>query len=340
MSARVVKFVRVAIPVGTLFLLFLGWVASRFSQSSFVLPEITPKPPPALPDLVFAGRDQRVEGRVVDDQNRAVPDALVWLRAGDEPYWTYTDNEGAFRLERVGAGPWPVVVLAHGFEPYKSALATASEPCTVVMGAALALMPRHAPIERAPLNGRVVSALHNDLTGYEVLLTPRVPPETLDAPLPRRALCERDGRFALSDLALGEYSLHVLPAWARGGSWPDLTQPLQAGSPSTWSHSTAIAARELSIALTCGELRGALRTSAGNPLEGALVLISPAEDPSRVWPPISSAADGSLLARDLPPGSYKVSIRAGSAAAQIVATLTAQQALLLELEPLDVGRGR
>lgn len=333
------KLVRVAIPIGTLFLLFLGWFATRVGQRPIGIPEITPKPPATLPALVFAGRDQRVEGRVVDAQAKGISDALVWLRAGDEPYWTYTDAGGAFRLESVGAGPWPVVVLAHGFEPYKSSIEVSSTPCTLAIGAPLAPMPKHAPIERAPLTGRVSSEMLGDLDGYEVWLTPLLPPETLDAPLPRRATCERDGRFALADLAHGEYAVHVLPAWARGGSWPDLTQPLQGGSPSTWSHTAQSSARELSIALACGEIRGALRTTSGDALEGALVLISPADDPSRVWPPIATAADGSLVARDLPPGSYKVSIRAGSAAVQRVAVLEARQTLDLEFEPLDVGRG-
>ncbi len=346
MSASVSRVVRVAIPAGTLLFLFFGWLAARVGERPMVVPSIIPRPPPTLPPLVFAGGGHRVQGRIVDAQQHGVPDALVWLRAADEPYWTYTDPDGAFRMQDVGAGPWPTVVLAHGFEPYKGSIDVASIPCTITIGPARPDVPLRLPILRAPIAGRISSELSGDLEGYEVWLAPLVAPETLGAPLPRRAQCDADGRFKIPDLAHGEYAVRVIPAWAHGGSWPDLTQPLAGGAPVTWTHGplvtggTGSAASELSIVLSSGEIRGLLRTASDDPLEGALVLITRADDAGRVWPPISTSADGSFVARDLPPGSYSVSIRAGAAAVKQVATLSARQALLLEVAPLDVSGGR
>jgi hypothetical protein len=339
------KIVRVAVPAGTLLFVFFGWLAARVGERPMVVPSIIPRPPPTLPALVLAGGGHRVQGRVVDAEQHAVADALVWLRAGDEPDWTYTDSDGAFRMQDVGAGPWPVVVLAHGYAPYKGSIDVTSIPCTIAIGAVLPDVPLRQPILRAPLVGHISSELAGDVAGYEVWLAPRVAPETLGVPLPRRATCDEGGNFRIDDLAHGEYVVRVIPAWARGGSWPDLTQALAGGAPTTWTHGGIESAAEdtaehpLEVTLSSGEIRGVLRTEAGDPVEGALVLLSRADDASRIWPPISTAADGSFVARDLPPGSYSVSIRAGAAAVKQVATLSARQSLVLDVPALNFSGG-
>jgi hypothetical protein len=202
--------------------------------------------------------------------------------------------------------------------------------------------PTLSPIVRSPLKGVVIPALPGtiDVQGYEVVLTPRLPPENLGSPVPRRVATDRDGAFALSDLAQGAYSVRVLPFWARGGSWPDLAQGLASRAGISFVHNASIAGNELRLQLENGSITAVIQSSEKMPLEAALVIVAQADDPSRVWPPISTAADGSFTARDLPAGSYLVSLRAGSVVLEQRIDVPARTAQRAIFEPLQTLRGR
>src|SRR6185369_1403706 len=93
---------------------------------------------------------------------------------------------------------------------------------TFRMEAPLGAAPALPKIARVRLAGEVRSRIATALAGAEVVLIPTAAPETLSAPLPRRAKVGADGRFVFEDLIVGEYRVEVRPEWARGGSWPDL----------------------------------------------------------------------------------------------------------------------
>jgi hypothetical protein len=176
--------------------------------------------------------------------------------------------------------------------------------------------------------------------GCEIVLTPSLAPETLDAPLPRRATAGADGRFQVPDLIVGEYTVEVIPIWARGGTWPDLARPIDGEKPLVLAHAAGDAPTVLAIELQIGEVTGKLLDLDGHPLEGALILATPASDASRVWPPESSAADGTFTVHGLPSGKYLLSIRAGAASVQKEVAILAGESTNLEFEPLEVHRSQ
>jgi Carboxypeptidase regulatory-like domain len=325
------------IPVLTLVGVVVGFVARRAWTPPAEL-VIRPTPAANIPALELPPRNRVLDGRVVDPSGAAVPDALVFLRAGDAPHFAYTDEHGAFHLPALEDAPWDVTVLAIGFRPLAKELADATSPQTIRLDAPAGPAPRLPPLSRKDLAGTLSSRGTFLLEGCEVVLTPTLPPETLSGPLPRRATAAADGRFVFQDLIVGEYTVEVLPAWARGGSWPDLARAIDGEKPTLLTHSAGEAPSVLAVTIQTGEVTGKLVDVDGHPIEGSLVLISPASDPSRVWPPESSVADGSFAVRGLPAGKYVVSIRAGTASVQREALVRAGESTALELEPLEVRR--
>lgn len=326
----------VLIPIATIAGCLAGFLVARASERAPVAIEIAPPPAASLPPLSIAARENEIEGRVIASDGSSVPDALVWLRAGDEPHWTYTDAAGNFHFDGLALGPWPTSVLARGFAPLKTTLDAQPAAHTIQLGAPLAAFATLPPIARSTLSGRVLAGLESDLEGYEVVLTPVAPPETIGAPFLRRTPCAHDGRFTFDDLALGSYDVEVRPAWARGGSWPDVARKSPSDAPLALLHTSS--ASDLVIALQSGEIRGTLANIDGSALEGGLVLITPAADSSRVWPPMSTAADGSFVAHDLPPDRYVVTVHAGAATAHQTIDVHARAVQETHFAPLEPGR--
>jgi hypothetical protein len=128
-----------------------------------------------------------------------------------------------------------------------------------------------------------------------------------------------------------------LPRWAANGRWPDLLRAAGDSPRVEWEH-TLDAARELVLEPAAGTVQGVLHDDAGAPLEAALVLVSPADDVSRVWPPISTASDGSFRRSDLPPGKYVLSARAGADAVRVEFTVDARATRNVTVRPLVVAK--
>lgn len=316
-DAAAVKKLSIIIPLGTLLLCFIGFLVERWRAPEEDRLDLAPSPNTALGSLVFAARDATLEGKVVALDGSPVPDALVWLRTNDEPHWAYTDRDGAFELDRLQPGQWECCVLAKGFVPLRRSLPDNVSFQLIPLDEKTGPPPGLPAIARSTIAGEIgtgrPSNLSGDLSGYEIVLTPKLPPQTFSAPLPRRALTDERGHFELTDLIEGEYGVEVRPPWARGGSWPDLSRPLAVKTPRLWSHAAGDEGRGLSIELKRGTIHGILTDDAGEVLRGALVLVTPAGDPERIFPPLSTDEAGAFSAGDLPEGSYLVTVRAGAA---------------------------
>jgi hypothetical protein len=339
-----VNFRRIStwIPLLTLAGVLVGFVVDRTLLEPPKGIEIRSAPKEKLVPLELPARPQTLAGHVVDPSGAPLADALVWLRAHDAPHFAYTDATGAFRMEAIEEPPWRATVLAQGFAPLVRDLEKA-EDATFRMDGPLGAPPALPKISRMLLAGEVKGAAPGAAAGDEVVLIPTAAPETLSAPLPRRTKVGADGRFAFDDLIVGEYAVEVRPEWARGGSWPDLLRGID--EPRTRTIDLAKSAdaskpEPLALELAVGDLEGKLAGLEGEAIEGGLVLASAASDPSRVFPPETSRADGTFSMRGLPTGRYLLAVRAGSASAQKDVVVSAGRATTVDLPPLDVRRTR
>ena len=328
------------VPLLTLVGLLAGYLVDRTLRSNPEELVIQPAPPKQIPALALPPRALSLAGRVVGTADTPLSDALVWLRAGDAPHFAYTDAQGAFRLEAIEEPPWRATVLAQGYAPLVREIAEAAESTTFRMETPLGPPPSMPMLARTRISGEVRSRRPVTLAGFEVVLIPTAAPETFSAPLPRRARVGTDGRFAFEDLIVGEYRIEVRPEWARGGSWPDLLRALDGAAPRLLDLAKIGAPTSLPLDLVVGDLGGKLVGLETEAIEGGLVLVAVAGDPSRVWPPETSHADGTFSVRGLPAGRYLLTIRAGSAAFQGEVEVRADETTTVELDPLDVRRTR
>jgi len=337
------------IPILTLVAIAVGFLARKSLAPASE--ELVIEPPPAarIAPLELPGRTRSLAGRVVDPDDAGVGAALVWLRAGDEPHWTYTDADGGFRLEELEAGPWMAKVVANGFPPRSLEIAESAEPISIRLGEPFGPPPALPPVARADLAGTVTSRLPGSLEGCEVVLLPLLPPQTLSGPLVRRTDVAADGTFAMPELIAGEYRVEVRPEWARGGSWPDLARPLEAADGAAappariYVHAAPTGpggAARLDVELATGEVVGKLVDLDFETVQGALLLLAQASDPSHVWPTVESGPDGSFALHGIPAGRYSLTARAGSATLVQEISVPAGETTTLGVSPLEVRRAR
>lgn len=185
-------------------------------------------------------------GRVVDPDGRPIPGARVILRpsrregsrppeahaeaplADDDPASALSRPDGRFEVAQCPAAELDAEIRREGYAPVRRVgLRTGSGTGPVDLGT-LVLRPG------ARLAGRVVSGSGRAVTGAEVFLFERFPPETESALLDRKpdATTGPDGSFALIDLPAG-FPQHLfvraegfLPATVRGVRPPG-SKPLQ-----------------------------------------------------------------------------------------------------------------
>lgn len=326
---------RVWIPLGTLLALVVAFGVARTLHEEPRRAVIQPSPEADIPPLELPARAGACAGTVTDAAGAPVAGAVVWLSVADELSFTETRADGAFAFDGVRSGERRFGVLATEFEPQQFTLAETAP-------AALVLAQRRPPVPVIPLRPRAVLRGHVEgaefeLAGCQVVLTPRAPPEELGAPIPARAECDANGVFAFDDLMTGDYTVALLPRWAANGRWPDLLRAADDAQRLAWTH-TAAPERELVLEPVAGTVQGVLHDAAGAPLEAALVLLSPAADTSRVWPPISTASDGSFRRTDLPPGKYVLTARAGADAVRLEFTIEPRATRELAVRPLVVAK--
>ncbi|HIG11524.1 MAG: carboxypeptidase-like regulatory domain-containing protein [bacterium] len=258
----------------------------------------------------------RLTGVVRDGTGQPIAEALVLATFGDELAWTYSDLKGQFELERVPSGELQLKVLAREFRVEDFSTTAPGEGVELILDEPVREIRQLPELLRSDLEGSLVAALGSrGLLGYEILFAPRQPAHEFGQPLPVRAAVGADRGFRLADLIQGDYSLVILPPWARGGSWPNLCTPAQReyhhgpGSPI------------LDIDLAAGEIKGRVQDDTGAAVLGALALVAPLERPERPWPAVASGADGIFTIGDLPPGEYLLEVTAGEAQIELAVTV-------------------
>lgn len=346
---RAWPFLKLAIPLGTLAALAIAYGIGRLTEKPETPINIQRPPPTTFTKLAPPVHGHTLAGLVTSPTGEPLEHALVWLRSGNEPSFTWTDPKGEFRFDELGAGPWPAKVVALGHEPLALTLQEATTPQRIALKKAYGSPPKLAALEHAPLAGRIVVPEGFDASHFEVVLEPDAP-TTIDSALPRRAQCDAKGGFQIDDLLVARYDVRVLPAWARGGSWPDLLFGVGEGEEHAFTH--ARAGGELVLRLAFGSIEGKLvepitRGPDGAPLpvprdepvEGAVVELAFAGDSGRVWIPETTDAAGRFVLRPLPKGRYLLTLRAGEATLRREIELGAseQQKLDLRLAPAAAG---
>lgn len=289
-------------------------------------PAYLPSTPRNLPPLVdplgidrdpSAARDDRLEVRVIDEGGAPVRGAALIVRAGVGTLWALTGEDGRGTLTGLSAGKSRLAVLAF---PHRG-LETDVEPSAATLEITLPPVPpppaRIPEIVRSRFAGRLDWSGSESPADFEVVLIPEASPAELSGALPRSANCDADGRFVFEDLAHGLYSLAVLPPWAGGGSWPDLV------APSDRRLDFQAEVLERAVTLARGSIEGEVLDDQGRPLLGALVIAVDVLHESRVWPACSTDPEGRFRVRDVPPGTYRVTCRAGEGGSSLEALVVA-----------------
>jgi hypothetical protein len=342
------------IPGVTLLFVGIGVVVESMTRQPWTRLEIAAPPTATLPPLTAPALDTALRGLIVGPEGEPVADALVFVNADDRPGWTYTGVDGAFEVAGLSHGPRTMSVVARGYDPVTRELHGES-------AGEVELVARPEPVsmpavERATLTGRVISTdplgTLDPLTpdqarsSYEVQLVPTSPPEEFGGALPRATTVDAQGNFVFEELAAGSYTVRVLPSWARDGSWPDLTRPTEATDGTPYEHLPAGhgpgdgVPPELAVRLATGGARGHLFDDAGEPLEGALLLLHPEGAEERLWPPVATGADGSFVLTDLPAGRYTLTIRAGGGLLEHTLAIEAGKVTTAELGRLATRGSR
>ncbi|HTF88468.1 MAG TPA: carboxypeptidase-like regulatory domain-containing protein [Planctomycetota bacterium] len=283
-------------------------------------PDFTPSAAVALPHLVDplavvppagAARADRLALRVVDPAGAAVAGAALVVRASKAPIWAFTAADGTATLEGLSPGTSRLAVLAFPHPGLELDIEPGPEVREIALEAKATLPARLADIPRSRFAGSLRASDAEPLADFEILLLPVAAASELGGALPRRGVSDHAGRFAFDGLAHGRYLIKVLPAWASGGSWPDLV----AEKSRELEFSADIV--EGQVELARGGIEGEVRDDLRRALEGALVLVNQSGNETHIWPPSSSGPDGRFRIQDLPPGKYRVSCRAGEGGSAI-----------------------
>ncbi len=258
----------------------------------------------------FASRaSASLAGQVVDTSGGPIADAVVVARSGEQAQWTRSDEQGRFVLHSLPPGKAQVSAWLLGKLPAGLEVQLPSQDLSVVLAESEYQAGSAMPSSKSrALTGRVESCTRDGSLGarHEVLLIPRAPVNELQSAVLATTMTSEAGEFQFDKLALGSYQVVVLPEWARGGSWPDLTAPA-----AQFLECSELEPSTLTIPLACGSVLASLADEEGEPVEGALIVIRPAGAPGKVWPTTSTGPDGRFEFRELPAGKYELDLRAG-----------------------------
>jgi hypothetical protein len=266
---------------------------------------------PDPPQLALAGYEashqaHAASGQVLSSEGTPIAEVLVMTDLAGELQWTHSDAQGRFLLEHLPEGPLSLTLVRRAQPRMSFEVEAPSTELELVYDAPVTEPPTLPEIGESELSGEVVAAIAGrGLLGYEVQLVPVLPPETLGAPIPVRALVGADRRFEFPALLHGDYNLRLLPPWAVGGSWPNMA----AADLGTVFHGPAT--KSLTIQQESGEISGRLIGVEGDEVVGALVRVSQLDRPDRPWIPVLSSSEGLFRVLDLPPGLYSLRVEAG-----------------------------
>lgn len=276
---------------------------------------------------------QGLSGVLVDAEGELVSDGLLAVENDERLLFTFTDEEGAFSLSPVPQEAFEVLVLARGFEPDRLDVAGPSTSARLMLAHRRANAPSFTELEASDLSGLVAlpASPGPGILPLELWLKPVELASALSTALrvPRRVTVGPDGAFSLPELAHGTYELTLLPAWASGGSYPDLlAEPADRllvhpgpGPPPVLRPTSA----ELRVQVVQG----------GKPVDGAVVeLLRLLPGGERPWPRTYADSEGAVLLSGLPPGTYSLRARAGRARGERRLELSGEARL--ELPPLEL----
>ena len=298
--------------------------------------------PVGLDPVELPGGDHRVAGEVRTARGEPAADVTVFLvrpeaRPGTaEPvHWAVTDEEGRFAIERLGEGEYLAALVLPGHPHTTRTLLVPVEGGEVHFTLADPLPPLETlpEIRRADLYGRVLPPVGLPpgrlASQYEVVVLPAPESHPLSGAVVRRTATGPEGNFVIENLVAENYLVHVMPTWARGGSWPSLANAYHVHEPEPRLDAS------LDVRLRSGEVSGGLTEPDGTPIEGALVKIWPVSDPSRIWPPATTDAAGAFLIGDLPEGRYRLRVRSGDAARETDVTVLIGQRVVVPIITLE-----
>jgi hypothetical protein len=299
---------------------------------------------PSFDELTLPVGDLRLTGRVRGHTGTPAAGVEVFLFPRDARpgtagplHWCFTDRAGLFELEGLSPIPYSVVLYRPGLRPVQLEVELPRDSVTWTLPEPLPPLEVLPEIVRADLAGRVQPSANRTtaqgtLAGYEVCLRPAEGTHPLSGAVIRRARTGSDGSFRFEELVLERYRVELLPPWAASGSWPVLDRVELRPLEETWPRTV--------LRIRSGTVVGRLIDVEGRPIAGSVVRAWPEDDPDRTFPPVETDVDGVFELVDLPGGSYVVRVRAGTAAAETVASVREGETTSVELEPLDPRRPR
>lgn len=299
------KHVPFTLAVLTIALLALwGWDLSRGPGAVELLPQ--PPFPEPLAAWVGDGPGRTLTGTITRADGAAAERALVQIDGTNGLYWTRTDALGRFTLSGLPTerAPRTATVLAYEHLPERFDLPPDADSVTWQLAPAPAELEALPELVLSDYTGRVERA-DGPTEGLEVWLVPPPGTDLLTGMLERRATVAADGSFAVPGLAAGVYQAHVLPAWARGATWPLIgSGAVSVAVGSSLPDPPALVVRE-------GALRGTVTLGAAGPVAGAMVLLQDATDANRLCPPRATDANGGFAFDGLPAGTYRLDVLSG-----------------------------
>lgn len=322
------RWIRAAFTGAVLGALLLGWVLNRADRDLLPPVRAADTPSAALAPLAPPGGEHTLTGTLLTGAGEPADQALIELRAGERPHWTYTDERGAFHLAGLPAGSFELcaVIPGHPTGWFDLAVPAAAEPLV------LRLPPERPPlevlpeIERSRLSGRLVPGGGSPAAGCQVLLRPAPGADPLAGLVSRRSAAGPDGAFAIDAVAHGTYEILILPPLAIAGGGPVLARQdvLHGGEQA-----------DLQVSLRCGAIAGVLVDGNGTPREGATVIarLEGALDAVRAT---VSGAKGEFRLEHLPPGSWRVRVRTGEVDLERVVPVEPGRLQSLDLGALPV----
>jgi len=245
-------------------------------------------------------------------------DALIQVTLPTGVRWAWTDGSGNFTLTRIPeerAGlEFIALALEHMPAIFKAETAP-GERLQWVLPAPIQELEALPELRCADFEGRVDRGVL-PTEGLEVWLVPPPGLDPLAGLVERRATVDANGTYQLPSLTAGIYQAHLLPAWARGGTWPILGTGALSFEPNSSQPTPRLTTLEASIT-------GHIFDASGAPLIGALLIASDPASANHIWPPAQSDATGRFRIDDLPPGTYRLELTSGEAHLERELTLTA-----------------
>ena len=268
-----------------------------------------PKWPDALPAWTPRASGPTLSGTLLLASGEPAVGALVQVDLPDGLSWARTNSLGRFALQDMpaGAAVWDVTVLAFNHMPARFQVQGDAASVAWTLPQPPAPLEALPPLKTADFVGRVVrpSGPTASLEGLEVWIAPPPGTDILTGQIERRAQVSSDGSFRFPDLAAGVYQAQILPAWARGGTWPILgSGPLAIAPGSTMPQPPPLIVTE-------GALSGVVMDQTNEPIHGAMVVVQQASDPNHVLPPQATDAAGQFSFAGLPADEYRVEVVSG-----------------------------